>query len=515
MATAVFEPTDVELISLLPKLRRDAIQDAKDENFKATYYADPLQFVLDEWPWMQPGSPLEHMAGPDDYQEAFLTSLGQHVRDRAFDGHTPVRPIMMSISSCVGAGKSTLGAWIAWWILRTRPMSVGTVTAGTFQQLEERTWADIQWWGRLGRASEDYDIQQSGIFNREHRDKWKVTPKTADANRAQSFAGQHAATSTSWLLLDEAASVPEPNWQAAYGCLSDGEPMMFAFGQMLRNQGEFYNVTFGDKSSLWDTRVFDGRYSRFTNKQTIKEWAEEWGEDSDFYRVRVLGLPPRASELQFISQDLVDGARKRTHKPLPDEPLVVGFDAANGGLAKYAFVFRRGLDAKTIPPIYLPGDTPRDQVVAKAADILSDRTIAKRVSAMFGDQAFGAVIMERLRNSGFTNVFEVNFGDPSLDKHYGNMRAKMWGDMREFLSTGAIPDDEKFAQGLMGPGFKHRPNGGIVLESKQEMAKRGVRSPDGPDALALSFARKVAPLPMPKPTTGHLARNSGSMGWAR
>src|ERR1019366_571782 len=151
-----------------------------------------------------------------------------------------------------------------------------------------------------------------------------------------SCAGQHARTSTSWGLFDEASMIPAGNWQKFYGCLSDGEPMMFAWGQMERNSGEFYNVTFGDKARgngdkekgwKWNTRVFDGRKSAFTNKELIKEWEGEWGEDSDWFRVRVLGLPPRASSLQFISQQLVDDARKRDHRPLPDEPLVVGFDA--------------------------------------------------------------------------------------------------------------------------------------------------------------------------------------------
>lgn len=513
MNPSILEKPEYKLAKLLTeeRLRRKV---ESPEEIQRKYKYEPLGFVKSEWPWGVVGGPLEHSTGPDALQERFLIDLGEHVRDNNFDGHTPVPPVMMSVSSANGTGKSSLGAMLAWWIMRTRPMSIGTVTAGNYQQLEERTWADIMHWGRIAKGGGDFDIQKSGIYHKQHREKWKCNPKTAKAENAQSFAGQHARTSTSWMLFDESSEVPDPNWQAAYSCMTDGEPLFFAWGQMLKSYGEFYKVTFGESAQRWDTRVWDGNDSAFTNKQTIEDWKNDWGEESDYYRVHVLGLPPRASALQFIGQELVDEARKREHRPLMDEPLVVGYDAANGGLARHAIVFRRGLDAKTIPPIMLPGDTPRDAVVAKLAEIMSDRTPQRKVTALFGDQAFGAVILERLRNSGYTNCFEINFGDTSFDKHFLNMRSQMWGGMKEWLRLGAIPDDEKLAQQFFGPGF-HDRNGKLVLESKADMAKRKVKSPDYPDGLALTFARPVA-IPRPvipsKPVEQWRAR-SGPQGW--
>ena len=509
--------TAAEVSSLLPFLEqyRDGRKTTSSDNTVELYRFDPLGFVMSEWPWGEKGTELEHTTGPDEYQREFLKDLALKVRANNFDGHTPVPPIRMAVSSAHGTGKSTLGAWLAWWILRTRPMSLGTVTAGTYDQLEKRTWADIMHWGQIAKGGGEFNIQKSGVFHKDpqKREKWMCSPKTAAKERAQSFAGQHARISTSWFLFDEASEIPDENWPPAYGGLTDGEPMMFAWGQMLRNTGEFHNITFGKASGNWDSRIWDGRKSAFTNKQLIKEWLEEYGEDSDFFRVRVLGLPPTASELQFISQSIVDEARKRIHRPFVDEPLVVGYDAANGGLARHVFAFRRGLDGKSIPPVVLPGDTPRDQVVAKMCDILADRTPARRVSALFGDQAFGAVIMERARNSGFTNVFEVNFGDTSVDRRYMNQRSYMWDQMREWMRMGAIPDDEKLAQQFLGPGFHHN-HGKLVLESKESMAKRKVKSPDYPDALACTFARKIAP--PPRAVSMPYSRNTGgSLGWLR
>lgn len=481
--------------------------EAELERAVADTYAEPLAFVMMAWPWGEPGTPLARFKGPDANQTKFLRDLGKDIRERRFDGYTPVAPIRKSIASAHGTGKTALGAMLAWFILSTRPDSIGTVTAGTYQQLEERTWAEIMSWGRMCKTAHWFDIQASGIFAKDPKrcEKWKVTPKTATEARAQTFAGQHAVTSTSWFLFDEASLIPEGVWTVAEGGLTDGEPMHFAWGQMERSAGEFYDVCFGEASQKnWDARVFDGWNSAFTNKTTLAEWREKYGEDSDWYRVRVLGLPPRASELQFIGQDLIDGARRRDHIALPDEPLVWGYDAANGGLAKHCLWPRRGLDAKSIPPIFLPGDTPRDAVVAKIIELMSDQRPGRRAAALFGDQAFGAVILQRVRDFGYTNVFEVNFGDTSFDKHYLNRRSEMWGHMKEWMRLGAIPDDHKIYQPFMDPGFHHR-NGKLVLESKADMAARRVKSPDGPDALCLSFAQPVAPVMQPSRTAPEIA----------
>jgi hypothetical protein len=92
----------------------------------------------------------------------------------------------------------------------------------------------------------------------------------------------------------------------------------------------------------------------------IDEWIGEYGEDSDFVRVRVRGLPPRAGDLQFIDSERVYEAQQRTPTTLSDEPLVVGLDIARGGGDNNYFCFRRGLDAVTIPAQKIPGEQTRD-----------------------------------------------------------------------------------------------------------------------------------------------------------
>jgi hypothetical protein len=123
--------------------------------------------------------------------------------------------------------------------------------------------------------------------------------------KLRAFASQHAADSTSFYIFDEASAIPEKIYDVAMGGLTDGEPMIFPFGNPTRSQGTFHRITFGEERKRWNVRSIDSRNCKFSNKELIKEWEQDRGEDSDFFRVRVKGLPPRASDSQFIDADRV------------------------------------------------------------------------------------------------------------------------------------------------------------------------------------------------------------------
>lgn len=478
----------------MPVAARTPTYEAMLREDVASYYADPLGFVLAMYPWGQPGTLLEQESGPDDNQREFLTALGEEVRRRGFDGNTPVMPIQMAESSGHGTGKSAKGAWIADWILSTRPDSIGTVTAGTETQLKERTWAAIQSWTHLCYTAHWFEVQSFGIYSKVRPKTWKLVRQSCRPENAQSFAGQHAKTSTSWFLFDEASEVRDPIWETAYGGLTDGEPMFFAWGQPVRNTGEFYRVCFGSRSERWNHRRVDSRTSRFTNQALIAQWQADYGEDSDYFKVRVLGLPPSASELQYIEKARVDLARRRTQIALPDEPLIAGFDVSGGGKAWNVIRFRRGLNGHVRPAIRIPGerDPERSERVGICAELLRDRRPEHRVAALFVDAAFGAPIVARLRALGYTNVYEINFGGQSPDAHQLNMRAHMYAKGKEWLTHGALPDDDLLCDQLSLAGYHINASGKLVIESKADIQARGEASPDDSDAFLLTFAQPVA-----------------------
>lgn len=477
------------------------------------FYDDPYGFVLFAYPWREPGA-LADYDGPDQWQRETLEEIGRQVRARGFDGVRAVDPIRIAIASGHGIGKSALVAWLVNWIMSTRPHAVGTITANTFPQLQSKTWAQIQKWTRLSITAHWFSITSERMSKTDSPESWYCSAQTCKEEHSESFAGQHAANSTSFYIFDEASAIPDVIWEVAEGGLTDGEPMIFVFGNATRASGKFYRVCFGNEQGRWIRRSIDSRQAAMTNKAQIAQWVEDYGEDSDFVRVRVRGLPPAASELQFIDSTRVFAAQKRIVEVLPDEPLVAGFDVSGGGSAWNVIRFRRGGDARSIPPIRIPGEKGRDRAVliATAAEVMRGTYEGRKVAAMFVDSAFGAPIVERLHTLGYDNVHEVSFGESSPDHHQLNMRAYMWSRMKDWMLHAAIDGLYELEHGLTVPGYHINRANKLVLESKQDITKRGEASPDDADALALTFARHVAPVQPPPPEDDSFAGSDGWMG---
>ena len=232
------------------------------------------------------------------------------------------------------------------------------------------------------------------------------------------------------------------------------------------------------------------------NHKLHDEWITDFGVDSDFVRVRVRGLPPRASDLQFIDSDRVFEAQRREAVAMLDDPLVVGVDIARGGSDANVIRFRRGRDGKTIPPIIIPGEETRDsmRMVAKIVSVVTGGYRGLKPDAIFVDgTGIGGPVVDRCRQLGH-NVFEIQFGGKSPERQYANMRAYMWGKTKEWLLGGSIDSSDDLELDLTGPLYDHNKRDEVVLESKKSMKDRGLKSPDNGDALALTFAMPVAPV---------------------
>ncbi len=475
-------------------------KEAKPEDIPKRFYSDPLGFVQWAWRWTLPG-PLEKSKGPDIWQKDFLIKLGEEVKKRDFDGVNAVKPIRMTVSSGHGVGKSTLAAFITCWIMSTRPKCKGTVTANTFTQLETKTWATIEQWFKSSRMASQFLIGANGIRHRQQGKDWQCNPQTCKEENSEAFAGQHAADSTSFYIFDESSAIPERIWEVAEGGLITGAPIFIAMGNPTRSNGKFFRINFGDERARWISTIVDSRESIRSNPRQVEEWIEDYGEDSDFVRVRVKGLPPRAGDMQYIPSDSVYDAQKRDVQVMADEPLLAGVDLARGGGDNAVVWFRRGDDARSIPPIIIEGKLVRDStlLVAKLADMATQKYAGQSVHTWFLDgTGVGGPMVDRLIALGHRNMVEVQFGGQCPDpRHFANMRSWMWSKMRDWLGKrGAIPaKDRKLETDLTNQGLGQGAGANIdriVLEAKESMKKRGLDSPDRADALALTFAHPVA-----------------------
>jgi hypothetical protein len=455
----------------------------------AGFYANPLAFVMYAYPWQQPGL-LEKHDGPDDWQRDFLIELGRQVKERGFDGMTPVAAIRMVVSSGHGVGKSVLCAWIVHWIMSTRPRSRGTVTANTFSQLSTKTWAAIQQWARLLINRHWFQVTTESMYFRGQKDSWRVSAAACRESEAESFAGQHAADSTSFYLFDEASAIPETIWETAEGGLTDGEPMFIACGNPTRNTGKFQRISFGNERDLWTRFSVDSRNSRFTNKQQIAEWIAQYGEDSDFVRVRVRGECPRVGSTQLIPHDVVAACRKFESLGHCGLPKLLAVDVARFGDDRSVICRRQGREARILAKLRgLDTVQLAERVIAFIEAENPDATVID------GD-GLGAGVYDHIRHRNYSDrLHEFHGGARAWDSAaYFNARAEVWGKMADWLRSGAsIDDDPELEVDLTSVQYGYSAKSQIQLERKEDMKSRGVASPDLADALAMTFGVKVAP----------------------
>ncbi len=459
------------------------------------YYADPYGWVLFAFEWDH--GELEGFEGPDIWQRDTLIDIGRQVLERGFDGITPVDPIREATASGHGIGKSALTAWLILWIMSTRPYAKGIVTANTSEQLRTKTWSELGKW--RSRCIVDHWFEYNSgrgsmsLYHKSYPESWRVDAQTCREENSEAFAGLHAASSTPFYLFDEASAVPDKIWEVAEGGLTDGEPMFFAFGNPTRNTGKF--KTCFSHSSRWVTRQIDSRTAKMTNKRLIQQWIDDWGDDSDFVRVRVLGRFPKAGDTQFIPSDVVYDAQKRgIGRYMGDDPLICGIDVARGGDDNCMIGFRRGKDAKSEKTYRIPGEKSRNsmRVISKIIMIL-DRH--KPDVTFLDETGIGGPMVDRLVQLGY-HVIGVGFGWKADDEiHYSNKTAEMGARLRQWMMDGgSIPDDPQLEEELTSRDYWHDKKDRLVLEDKPSMKKRIKCSPDWADQLYLLFAQHVPKL---------------------
>lgn len=477
----------------------------------AKFYDDPLGYVMWVFPWdtdeaIQQVPLCEPYAtrynskfGPDKWACEFLEQWGDEIKKRKFNGTDAVMPIRFSTASGHGIGKSTIVAWIILFILDTRPFSMGMVTANTSDQLRTKTWAELAKWHHRALTSHFWDyVNSRGNMSLSRRDekaikqKWRCDAMTARAENAESFQGLHAANSTPFYIFDEASGIEDKIWEARFGGATDGEPMSFDFGNPTRKSGWFYENTAGKAKDRYITRSIDSRTCYIPNKALIDEWRQDWGEDSNLFKVKVRGMFPTVASMQFMDNELVEAAARRVVIPDKNDPVVLGVDVARFGDNNTVIYTRIGMDGRSIPPKRYNGlDTM--QVVDKVIDAVQEvQRLGKKVSGLFVDGGgLGAGVVDRLRQLGY-NPVDVNFGRVSSDKRFGLWGDMCWGRLRDAMPRLAIPNDNELKTQLTQRQYDV-PNGKIKLESKKDMMEDGRQSPDDADALALTFAQEIAP----------------------
>lgn len=463
------------------------------------FFADPLGYVLYAFPWGVQGSPLERFPeGPDVWQREELERLRQHIIANAIrhEKGEPMEPYYLAIASGHGIGKSCFVAWLILFFMSTRPRCRGIVTANTGDQLETKTWPELAKWHKMA-VNRDWFRWTATKFScllpdekgQSQEENWFFKAALWSLENTEAFAGLHNAGGSVVIINDEASTLPNALYEVEDGAMSDGEGFQFNFGNPTVNTGRFKQCFTGIFRTRYHHRHIDSREVRITNKKKIADDIAIYGEDSDYTRIRIKGKFPRASDKQFISGDLVELAQKRPVVVDRGAPLILGVDVAMGGDNKTVLRWRHGDDARTIPVRrYSESDT------MVLADLIAKAIDETRPDAVVFDAGGGGKqIADMLKHRGY-KVHIVWFGSGSSSKEWADKRTEMWADMRDWLPGACLPVDQQLYDDLIAP--ERRPAGKqgetVKLESKEDMLRRGVASPDDGDALACTFAVRVS-----------------------
>nr|VFJ65016.1 MAG: hypothetical protein BECKFM1743A_GA0114220_103713 [Candidatus Kentron sp. FM]VFJ67014.1 MAG: hypothetical protein BECKFM1743C_GA0114222_104433 [Candidatus Kentron sp. FM]VFK14271.1 MAG: hypothetical protein BECKFM1743B_GA0114221_103143 [Candidatus Kentron sp. FM] len=430
----------------------------------ARFFDDPLGFILYAYPWatnksiqlVRLPSPWRerfnnaYEYGPDAWTCELLDDICAQIKERIARSEMPWEPIRVAVASGHGIGKSTLTAWLCNWILSTRPDSRGIITAGSGSQLETKTWPTIIKWTKLSVTAHWFDVGHWRIRHTDNLEGWRIDATTCKKENADAFAGLHEAVSTPFYIFDEASAVPDEIWETANGGLTDGQPMFFVFGNPIRNVGEFHGC-FHSKRHRWTNYQIDSRTAQITNKKELTRWVADYGEDSDYVRVRVRGLFPRAAENQLIPYDVIHTAQKRAVEVVPTDPLVVGLDVARSPVGDQTVLSTRlGRDARSIPALKFRG-LETNQIVSRTiehCDGLKNK-FGRLPDMLFVDVGFNPGVYDGLRDRYRGTVIAVDFGARANDERlYANKRAEIWFLLADWLQYGAIENDPELETDL-------------------------------------------------------------------
>ena len=254
-------------------------------------------------------------------------------------------------------------------------------------------------------------------------------------------------------------------WQEEY---TADVPEGFALSPEDENYREAFSLTLGQM--VWRA-----------NKIATYGTGFEWLFDQEFPATpNHAFVSPTANPL--ISPNLVSRAMNSDFRDKYGS-FIIGCDPAEFGDDRTAIVFRHGRVAYRVESYEKKGPMEVTGLLARYwLDLKPDALVVDRIG-------IGSGIVDRLKEQNIP-VIGINSAERADDHQtYANKRAEMWWRMQKWLDDYPcrLPND------MAAPGFKHTSNGLKLLESKDDMRKRGIRSPDIGDALALTFSVNVAP----------------------
>ena len=290
------------------------------------------------------------------------------------------------------------------------------------------------------------------------------------------------------VILDEYAQMrPELYGEVIVPALADRNGFAFFIGTP-KGQNAFYErYLSAQKDPRYFTCCYRADETGVIPADKLEEMKREM-TDTEIRQELLCDFTASAANI-VIPIDLVAeaAARNITQDQVEGAISVMGVDVARFGDDDTVITHRQGLCCH--PQIKLHGLNTMEVASAVAAHYWKIKPDAIIVDA----GAMGAGVIDRLRQMGMPNVFEINFGGAAIDSdRYANLRAEIYFKTLEWLKAGgAIPNDTDLKSELTVTEYKYTSAGKIILQPKEQIKELTGRSPDRADSLALTFAVPV------------------------
>lgn len=485
----------------------------------AAFYLDPYAFVIYAFDWGN--GDLAGYKGPDAWQTKFLMSIRDKLQELRSNEDTINDALFYATKAGHGVGKSAATSWLILWLMSTRPHFAGVVTANTKEQLTRKTWRELAIWHNRCITGHWFKYNATSFHHVAHKDTWRFDATPWSDHNSEAFAGMHNGGRGQAMIFDEASGISDKIWEVAEGAMSDPDAFWLAFGNPTKRSGRFFDI-WGRFSKRWTKFTVDARTAAAANKKRLQEMIEDWGLDSDYVRVRVLGEFPNQDVATLIPAHWLETAKNRPVVGCDRYQPIWGLDVARFGDDRTALAVRR---SRTLAePIVFWQGLDLMQTCARIKDKWDDTEQDDKPSAICIDAiGVGAGVVDRLNEMaaqghfGDTQIRGINVSESasSSDK-FARLRDELWWRCRtwfETMTVSMLHDVEKKSSWTYTEGneeafhvfddpsrrtpiidelkdilFSFLPNGKIKLEPKQDTKERLGRSPDGADAFVLTFA---------------------------
>lgn len=464
----------------------------------AVWLSEPWTFVRDTFD-----------VTPDFWQDELLHAI--------VDAKTPqgMAYVMFCLKACKGPGKTAVLAWIIWWFMLTHDQAKGFATSITGDNLSDNLWAELARWRlKSPMLTNLFGYQSDSIFSYAYPDTWffsaRTWPKDAAANtQAATLAGLHGPNTI--LVLDEAGGIPVGVLVAGLAHHSTNDTnaeipechLTFLAGNPDTIDGALGWACTEDAAHWWVKEITGDPDDPHRAPRIDVHWAREmiriFGANNPWVLVNVFGKFPPVGANKLVGPDQVRTAMHVRHFPevWKDKARVMALDVARStGRDRSVLTRRQGV-------IVFPQIVYRiDDATELAGQVIFEfgRWPAQ---AIFVDiVGVGGPVYDHLKSLGLP-VIAFNGGLPARDgQRFVDRRTEVaWQCAQAIKGQGedpailSLPNSPELVAEATAPTIKYMPNGKMRLESKEDMLKRGVPSPDLWDSLCMTFAEPVLSLP--------------------